>query len=186
MSTLYIVLAVAVVLLIALTVVYLLQQKKKKARAAQADEPVGPGGDEISLLIAEANNKLAAAKAEPNARVGNLPVFILLGETGSAKTSVMLHSGLDPELLAGQVHQNSNVVPTRSANIWFTRRSVFVEAGGKLPADSSKWNRLAQKLAPRTSVVGKGEQAPRAAVVCYDCENFTQAGVQERVSRRGS
>ena len=104
MSTLYIVLAVAVVLLIALIVVYLLQQKKKKkARAAQADEPVGPGGDEISLLIAEANNKLAAAKAEPNARVGNLPVYILLGETGSAKTSVMLHSGLDPELLAGQV-----------------------------------------------------------------------------------
>jgi type VI secretion system protein ImpL len=181
MTTLYIVLAVALVLLIALAIVYLIQQKKKKAAAA-ADEPAGPGGDEISLLVGEANNKLAAAKAEPNARIGNLPVFLLLGETGSTKTSVMLHSGLDPELLAGQVHQNNNVVPTRSANIWFSRHAVFVEAGGKLLAEAGKWNRLVQKLAPRTSVVGKGEQAPRAAVVCFDCENFTKPGVQERVA----
>ncbi len=112
---------------------YLIQQKKKKARAAAAgDEPVGPGGDEISILIGEANNKLSAAKAEPNARVANLPVFLLLGETGSTKTSVMLHSGLDPELLAGQFQQNENVVPTRSAKIWFTRRSEFV--GGRRQA----------------------------------------------------
>src|SRR5579863_7883658 len=183
MTTLYLVLGIAVVLLIALAIVYFLQQKKKKAGAAAAgNEPAGPGGDEISILIGEANNKLASAKAGPNARVANLPVFLLLGETGSTKTSVMLHSGLDPELLAGQVHQNENVVPTRNANIWFSRRSVFVEAAGKLPADSGKWNRLVQKLAPRTSVVGKGEQAPRAAVVFFDCENFTRPGVQERVA----
>jgi type VI secretion system protein ImpL len=181
MTTLYLVLGIAIVLLIVLAIVYFIQQKKKKGAAA-ADEPVAPGGDEISLLIAEANNKLASAKAEPNARVGNLPVFLLLGETGSTKTCVMLHSGLDPELLAGQVHQNDNVIPTRAANIWFSRRSVFVEAAGNLPADSGKWNRLVQRLAPRTSVVGKGEQAPRAAVVCFDCENFTRPGVQERVA----
>ena len=28
-------------------------------------------------------------------------------------------------------------------------------------------------------MVGKGEQAPRAAVVCFDCENFTRQGAQE-------
>jgi type VI secretion system protein ImpL len=182
MTTLYIVLAVALVVLIALTILYFVQQKKKARAAGDTDEPAGPGGDEVSLLIGEANSKLSAAKAEPNARVGNLPVYIVMGEPGCAKTSVMVNSGLDPELLAGQVYQNNTVVSTRSANLWFSRRAIFVEAGGKLPSESSKWARLVQKLAPRTSVVGKGEQAPRAAVVCFDCENFTKPGVQELVT----
>lgn len=179
MSTLYIVLAVAVVLLVVLLIVYLMQQKKKAAQAGGAVEDSGPGGDEISLLIRDAEAKLASAKLEQGARVANLPVYLILGETGSTKTSVMLHSGLDPELLAGQVYQGSDVVPTRTANLWFARRAVFVEAGGKLPADSGKWHRLIRRLAPRASLVGKGEQAPRAAVVCYDCENFTRQGALE-------
>ncbi len=126
MSTLYIVIGVAVVLLIALTRrLFHLQQKKKKARAAaEADEPVGPGGDEISLLVREAENKLVGGQTEGKARSRqSARSSSCCGEAGSAKTSVMLHSGLDPELLAGQVYQNSNVVPTRSANIWFSRRS---------------------------------------------------------------
>ena len=182
MSTLYIVIAVAVVLLIALVVVYLLQQKKKKkaaAAAAEGGEPVGPGGDEIATLVKEAEARLAAAKLEQGARVANLPVYLLMGESGSTKTSIMTNSGLEAELLAGQVYQNNAVVPTRAANFWFARRSVFVEAGGNLPGDSGKWHRLIRKLAPRGSVVGKGEQAGRAAIVCYDCENFTRQGALE-------
>ncbi|SPE36531.1 ImcF domain protein [Candidatus Sulfopaludibacter sp. SbA3] len=180
MNTLYIVIGVAAVLLIALVIVYLIQQKKKKARlAAASDEPSGPGGDEISLLIKEAETKLATGKLEQGARVGNLPVYLVMGDSGSSKTSVMLNSGVDAELLAGQVYQNNSVVPTRTANFWFARRSIFVEAGGQLPADAGKWQKLIHKLAPRTSVVGKGEQAPRAAVVCFDCENFTRQGALE-------
>ena len=180
MTWLYIILAVVVLLLIVLTVLWFLQ-KKKKARLAAADANDSPAasGDEIALLIREAETRLSAAKLEQGARVGNLPVYILLGETGSTKTSVMLHSGLEPELLAGQVYQNNNVVPTRTANFWFSRRAIFVEAGGKLPADSSKWNQLVQKLQPRSSVVGKGEQSPRAAVVCFDCETFTRPGASD-------
>jgi type VI secretion system protein ImpL len=180
MNTLYIVIGAAAVLLIALVVVYLVQQKKKKARAAaESDEPAGPGGDEISLLVKEAENKLATAKLEQGARLGNLPVYILMGDSGSTKTSVMLNSGLDAELLAGQIYQNNSVVPTRTANLWFARRSIFVEAGGKLPGDAGKWQKLIRKLTPRASVVGKGEQAPRAAIVCFDCENFTRQGALE-------
>ena len=183
MNTLYIVIGVAVVVLIVLVVILLVQRKKKKARAAaESDEPGGTGGDEISLLIKEAETKLAAAKLEQGARVGNLPVYLLMGDSGSTKTSVMLNSGLDAELLAGQVYQSNNVVPTRTANLWFARRSLFVEAGGKLPADSGNWNKLIRKLTPRASVVGKGEQAPRAAIVCYDCENFTRQGALEAAS----
>ncbi len=102
-----------------------------------------------------------------------------MGDSGTAKTSVMLQSGLDAELVAGQVYQQGNVTSTRSANIWYTRHSLFVEAGGKLIGEAPKWKKLVQRLHPKTSVVGKGEQAPRAAVVCFDCENFTKPGALE-------
>lgn len=178
MSPLIGIIAIVVIVLIVLTVVYFVQRKKKKAaQNSQAD--VAPGGDEISILVREAEGKLAGAKLEQGTRVANLPVYFVLGESGSAKTSVVLHSGLDPELLAGQVYQNGNVASTPAANFWFARRTVFVDAGGKLPADTGKWSKLIHRLAPRTAVVGKGEQPPRAAIVCFDCENFTRQGAPE-------
>ena len=91
----------------------------------------------------------------------------------------MLHSGIEAELLAGQVYQNNDVAPTRTANLWFARRMLFVEAGGSLLADSGQWRTLIKKLQPRASVVSRGEQAARAAVVFFDCENFTRQGALE-------
>jgi type VI secretion system protein ImpL len=176
MNPLTIVIAVIVLLLIVLTVLYFVQ-RKKKARAAGATD--APGGDEVSILVREADGKLTNAKLEQGARIANLPVFFVIGESGSAKTSVILNSGLEPELLAGQVYQNGNVVPTSAANFWYARRAIFVEAGGRLPADSGKWGKLIHRLSPKTAVVGKGEQAPRAAIVCYDCENFTKQGAPD-------
>jgi type VI secretion system protein ImpL len=179
-TTLYILLAVALVALIVLVVLYFVKKKKDKA-AAESGEPVAPGGDDVSLLIHAAEAKLSAARIAEGARIANLPVYLLMGEPGSTKTSVVVHSGLDPELLAGQVYQNADVVPTRTANIWFSRHSIFAEAGGRLLADSSQWNRFVRRLQPKSSVVGKGVQASRAAVVCFDAETFTRAGAQEAV-----
>ncbi len=181
MTVLYILLAVALVALIVLVVLFFVKKKKAEAAANQPGGPAGFGEDEISLLVRAAEARLSAAKLEQGARIANLPVYILMGQSGSAKTSVMIHSGLDPELLAGQVYRDASVAPTRAANLWFSRRSVFVEAGGALLADPSQWNRLVRGLQPRSSVVGKGGQAPRAAVVCFDSETFTRAGAQEAV-----
>ena len=177
-TTIYIILGVVVLLLIGLVVLLVIRNKKAKAAAAgDAGEPAG--GDEISLLIRAAEAKLSAAKLESGARVGNLPALLLIGEPGTTKTSVMLHSGIEPELLAGQVYQNNDVAPTRSLNLWFARRMLFVEAGGSLLADSGQWRTLIKKLQPRASVVSRGEQAARAAVVFFDCENFTRQGALE-------
>lgn len=180
MRTLYIMLAVTLVALVALIVIWLVQRKRNARRvAAENGEPVSASGDEVAALIREAETRLAGAKLEQGARVGNLPVYIVMGDTGATKTSVMLHCGLEPELLAGQVYQNDTVVPTRNLNLWFSRRAIFVEAGGAMLSDSGKWNRLMRRLQPRSSVVGKGEQATRAAVVCFDCETFTQRGADD-------
>ncbi|HEY1217607.1 MAG: ImcF-related family protein [Bryobacteraceae bacterium] len=181
MTILYIAFAVALVALIVLVTVFFLKKRKAKAAAAEPSEPTAPGGDEISVLIHAAEARLSAAKLEEGARIANLPVYLLMGQPGSTKTSLMIHSGLDPELLAGQVYQNADVVPTRTANLWFSRRSIFAEASGNLLADSGQWTRLVRRLQPRSSVVGKGGQAPRAAVVCFDSETFTRAGAQEAV-----
>ena len=121
-----------------------------------------------------------------SARVGNLPLFLVMGESGSAKTSVVLHSGLEPELLAGQAvqGQDKSPVPTRTANLWFTRQCLFAEAGGSMLQEKTRWTKFVKKLAPRQlhSVFGKGTPAPRAALVCVDCESFMRAGAPEALA----
>jgi type VI secretion system protein ImpL len=101
-----------------------------------------------------------------------------MGEPGSAKTSIVLHSGLEPELLAGQTVQDKAPVPTRTANLWYTRKFIFAEAGGSLLQDRPRWAKLVKKLAPRQlgTVFGKGTPCPRAALVCVDCETFMKPG----------
>ena len=176
----YLIFGLVLVALIVLVVVWFyLKKKKAKAAAADADaaDPGGAGTEEIDSLVREAERRLAASKQGD--RLASLPVFFLVGDTGSTKTSVMVNAGLEPELLAGLVYRDNNLVPTRTANLWFSRRTIFVEAGGKLPAEPAKWARLIRKLQPRAGVASKGGQAPRAVLVCYDSENFTRPGAQE-------
>ena len=180
MPVIYLAFGFLLVALIALVVVYfVLQRKKAKAAATAADtaDPGAAGTDEIDALVREAERRLAASRQGD--RLGSLPVFLLAGDTGSTKTSVMVNAGLEPELLAGLVYRDNNMVPTRTANIWFSRRTIFVEAGGKLPAEPAKWARLIRKLQPRAGVASQSAQAARAVLVCYDAETFTRPGAQE-------
>ena len=144
----------------------------------------GAAGDEIDSLIREAEMRLQTSQLGRSARLGSLPLYFLLGETGSAKTTVVLQSGLEPELLTGQTVQDKVPVPTRTANLWYARQFIFAEAGGPLVQDAPRWARLVKKLAPRQlhSVFGKGAPAPRGAVVCVDCEGFTKAGAPEAMA----
>jgi len=153
------------------------KQKKEKSAEPAGDEPP-TGGEEIAVLIRDAERKLSAARLAKGARIGNLPAILLLGEASSTKTSTMMHSGLEPELLAGQVFQDGNITATRSANLWYSRQTVFVEAGGRLLDDADSRTYLAKHLQPRKlgAVVGAGGQAPRAALVCVEIERITAGG----------
>src|ERR1035438_3503374 len=173
--TLYIVLGLVLVALIVLVVWFLLQRKKEKAAAAASAASTnadtgGAGNEEIDALVREAERRLAASKQGD--RLVGMPIFFLVGDTGSTKTSVMLNAGLEPELLAGLVYRDNNLVPTRTANLWFARRTIFVEAGGKVPAEPARWGRLVRKLQPRAGVSSQSVQAPRAVLVCYDSETL--------------
>src|ERR1041384_5879855 len=158
-------------------------RRSRQQAQGGAGEPIDPS-NEIDALIRNAESRLAAAKVPQGSRISNFPLIFLVGEPGSAKTSVLVNSGLEAELLAGQVHQEANVVPTRAANLWFSRNTIFVEAGGALLGQSGLWSRAIQRArgGQLSSVVGKGSQAPRAALVCYDAENFTRQGPEATVA----
>jgi type VI secretion system protein ImpL len=131
-------------------------------------------------LIREASARLAQSKA--GAGMANLPMIFVIGDRGTAKTSTILNSGLDAELLAGQVYQDNAVAPTRAANIFFARGTVFVEAGGALMANPQSWTALVKKLQPsRLKSMGASGQAPRGVLLCFDLETFTRAGASEAI-----
>lgn len=141
--------------------------------AAQAEAEV----TDMDELLGEAEARLAAAQQQRDSKIGKLPAVILLGETGSAKTTIMVQSGSEPESLAGQVYEDNNILPTPAANFWFAHHTVFVEMGGKLLADNEAWKKLIGGLQPSkaASLVGTAEQHPRAALVCVDAEGLNAA-----------
>ena len=106
-------------------------------------------------------------------RDGAAPV-VVLGPEGSTKTTVIVHSGLEPELLAGEVYHGDAIGPTPGVNLWYTHHTVLLEAGGKLAAGGKQWDRLIRRIRPRrlkATLTGR-PQAARAAVVCFSCEEL--------------
>ncbi len=181
-SRFYLLFSILAVLGIGATSVFLWFWKKSHG---SADAGAGPmeKDEEIDALVREAENRLASSNLAKGAKLANLPMVFVIGDAGSTKTSSILHSGLDPELLAGSVYQDTTVVPTRLANIWFARGMIFVEAGGKLLAEPQRWARLLQRLRPgRLASAVRGEQAPRAALVCLDAETFVRAGAADALT----
>jgi type VI secretion system protein ImpL len=170
--------------------IFLWWRHRRERQAAAAQEGAGQdaagaapagGADEIDALLREAEARLAGSN---QGKLGNLPVILVAGPPASAKTNTMVHSGLEPELIAGQVYQDTAIVSTRSANVWFARQTVFVDAGGRLIQDPGRWMRLVKRLEPRklVSALGKGQQAPRAAVVCVDIEEFLKPGAADSIA----
>ena len=114
-----------------------------------------PGGDELSQLLNEAEERLRSSNLGKGARFASLPALFVIGARGSTKTTTIVQSGLDPELLAGHVYQEGNVVaPTRFVNAWFARQWVFVEAGAATLADASQWSKLIHRMRPGTDAGG--------------------------------
>ena len=57
-------------------------------------------------------------------KINNLPLVFLIGENGSVKTTTLVNSGLEPELVTGQVYQGSDIIPTRLANFFLARQTL--------------------------------------------------------------
>ncbi len=152
------------------TAVYLLKRPAARPKA---------GGDEaaeIDAAFSALRSKLSASALGGRSRLGRLPLVLLLGTEGSAKTTTVIKSGLDPELLAGEVFRGDAVTPTRSLNAWISQGTIFVEAGGRLVSDAGRWGRLVHHLLPDRlrATFSSGVQAPRVAVVCLSCDDLVR------------
>jgi type VI secretion system protein ImpL len=137
--------------------------------------------DELQKSLATAEKKLATAKVAPSGALGKLPVILVLGTPGSTKTSSVVRSGLDVELLTGDVFRDDAVVATRGANLWFARNTLFVEPGRDIADDAARWRWFMYRLRPGRlkGALSSGQQAPRVAVVCYSCEGLTAANAAD-------
>ena len=155
-------------------------RKSKRAQGSE-NQQAARSGDDIDLLVHEALSALRKSTLGRGATLRNLPLLFFLGESGSAKTNIIIHSGLDPELLAGQVYQDNDVLATRLANIWYSQPALLVDPAGNLLQQPERWKRLVQLARPgrASSALSKSQQAPRAAVLCFDCANFLRPGASE-------
>jgi len=149
----------------------------------------GTRTDDIDAAMNAARAQLAAARAGGKG-AGSLArsrMVILLGAEGSAKTTTIVRSGLEPELMAGGVSRDDTVAPTKGVNVWYARDTVFVEAGGPLAADPGRFARLIRHVQPRrlAAVFGGGAQAPRLAMVCVSCDHLVQPGASEQAVALG-
>ncbi|HEY1766933.1 MAG TPA: ImcF-related family protein [Terracidiphilus sp.] len=139
-----------------------------------------PGGADLDLLLREAEARLANAQRTGSKSLDSLPLLYILGETNSAKTTAVVKSGFDPELLAGQVYREQDIVQTPVANFWFAQSTAFVEAGDAVRNAPPLWNKLVRKTRPRAIRSAMGKEAPvRAAVVCVSSELFLGAAAAD-------
>ena len=140
-------------------------------------------GAEIDRTFDSAKSRLHDSRAAGGLGLNRLPMVVVLGPQGSAKTTTIVQSGLDPDLLAGEVFRGSTIAPTGAANLWYTDRTVFVEMGGSRADERTGWNRLLRGIQPqRLQAVFTGKpQAPRVAVVCFSCEELDKSGSSEAV-----
>ena len=127
-------------------------------RSKQPAKPGANSGDpEIDALCKEVDAKLAVAKTVQGAKINNVPLGIPDGRKRICrKTTTILNSGLEPELVMGQVYQDTNVIPTRLANVFLARQTLFMDTAGGFMNDGARWQRLVRRLAPGQlkSVVG--------------------------------
>ena len=156
-----------------------LQEKSSREGTAARAKPLN-SGDELELLLRDAETKLAAARLAQGSRLSDYPAIFVIGPEGAAKTTTVIQSGTEPELLAGQVFRESAVTPTRLLNVWFARKALFVEPGAQCIAAADSWIRLVRRITPgKLGSVTKKAQAARAALVCIEAERFLQPGAAE-------
>lgn len=172
--------------LIAAAAFFFFYRKAKAEDEPPSEEPEEEDSDtqDVDILVHDAVRKLRGSALGRSASLGKLPLVFVLGESASAKTHTVVNSSLDPELLAGHVYQDNQILPTATANFWYTKSAVFADLAGGVLRENKKFARLIRLLQPGrvSSAMQSGRQAPRAVIVCFDCGRFLEERASESVT----
>jgi type VI secretion system protein ImpL len=142
-----------------------------RGRSSKASGPSNTG--DLDTLLRDGSAKLASAQRTGPKSLDALPLLYVIGDANAGKTTTILKSALDPELLAGQVYRDQDIIPTTVLNLWYSRQCALVEAGASVRSDPRLWARVIKRTRPKAYRSLFGAAAPiRAAVVCVSAESF--------------
>jgi type VI secretion system protein ImpL len=138
----------------------------------------------LDALLRDADTKLKQAGRVGAKSLAAMPLIYVIGDENSAKTQTILQSGLDPEVLAGEVYRDQAIAPTEMANIWLTGSAAVVEAGSALLRQPALWQKLVKLTAPGKigAAFSKSALQPtRAVVVCVSMERILAPSTSEQI-----
>jgi type VI secretion system protein ImpL len=160
-------------------VIFWFLNRRRPGRTARA---VSPGAENLEARLAAVKKRLATARRP---HLDRLPLVLLLGPPGSAKSSSVVGSDVAVEQLTGDSPRDGIFPATESINAWYSDGTVLLEAGADLIQDPSLWPQLLRRIVPRkllaAILTGRG-QAPRAAVVCFSSEGLVGGDAASDVS----
>src|SRR5436305_152625 len=70
---------------------------------------------ELDALIAHADGRL---QQKNGGTLAGSPIVYVIGESNTAKTSVLQHCGLQPDLIAGEPERDAQIAATSTINVW--------------------------------------------------------------------
>ena len=142
-----------------------------------------PDAINLNTVLRDADAKVRQAGRAGAKSLAGLPLIYVIGDENSAKTQTVLQSGLDPELLAGNVYQDGQIVPTQLANLWLAGDYVLAEAGGALLRQPPLWLRLVRATIPARlgSIFGDSRLPARSVVVCVSIERILAPNTTEQI-----
>lgn len=152
--------------------------------SSQAGGPDTPDAINLTTLLRDADAKVRHANRAGAKSLAAMPLIYVIGDENSAKTQTVLQSGLDPELLAGNVYHDGAIVPTQLANLWLAGNYTLVEAGGALLRQPPLWSRLIKATLPARlgSVFSSDSRLPaRSVVVCVSIERMLAPNTSEQI-----
>jgi type VI secretion system protein ImpL len=140
----------------------------------------GTANPEIDAALQEAEAKIRSGSG---GSLASLPNVFLLGESNSAKTTVILRSGLEAKLLAGVAHAGADIAPTQGLNILYAAGAVFFDPGSTVMSTPGVREFWIHKLASMqlSGLFKEAKPAPRMAVVCFEAGAFLKQGAGESV-----
>jgi type VI secretion system protein ImpL len=184
----YIVFVLAILLVGLAAAAAILWMHLRRKGTGAGELPSGGETGELDLLLNDANSRLRTSQQGART-LDSLPLVYVLGDSGSAKTTQVLRSGLDPELLAGTAAQVGDVQPTPLVNLWLTGAAAIVEAGAAVRQSGPLLTRLVERTRPRAYRSAFGPGAPaRVAVVCLSADQLMagDAGASAVASARAT
>jgi len=145
--------------------VYRLFPKKGKTQVA-------PDAPEVRGYLSTANRRLTTSGITGKDGIRSLPLVLFLGQSGSAKTSVVQHAGLEMDLLSGDGDSGEPPPSTQNLNLWLSRNTLFLEAGVEAALSPEGWKGILEGIRTRSWSSLFKPQPSRVAVVCVGCQRL--------------